>query len=115
MRPFDLKTHNRKKAFNCTVDKFLPFGNLLIMILCVVAGASYLLAVNHSNAMTLEAGKVKEEMNRLIEANRDLEIQATNLRSIDRIKTISGSELSMVTVSKYEYLTSAPIVVAVKR
>jgi len=116
MRPLDLKKHQQKRKFHYTVEKILPFANLLIMILCVVAGVSYLLAINHSDTMTLEAGKIKEEINRLVEANRDLEIQATNLRSIERIKALSGSELSMISVGKYEYLTSEnPVVVAVKR
>jgi cell division protein FtsL len=113
MRPLDLKKQQRR-VNGVLENKILPLWNLTAMFLCLVSVIGYLGIINHANMTAMAAAELKKEISILTENNQDLQIQVTSLQDIGRVKE-SASQLSMVTVSNYEYLVNTPQIVAVKR
>ncbi len=88
--------------------KFIIFGLGLLSIL------SYLVIVNHTNTMGIEMGEMQVKISELRDQYRDLENQATQLQSMQRIESISSLELSMVQAETYEYILPAEETLAVR-
>ena len=86
-------------------EKFFSNFKIIIFGLTLFSGAAYLVVINHTNTMGIEIAEMQLTINQLNDQRRDLENQATQLQSMQRIEAISNAELSMVQAQTYSYLS----------
>ncbi|MBU1036678.1 hypothetical protein KKF32_01405 [Patescibacteria group bacterium] len=97
--------------------KFMTLiSNYKIIIFClsIISLLSYLVIVNRTNTMGYEIAEMELRINNLKEQHRDLESKATELQSMQRIKSVSNSVLSMVEAENFDYILPEQTSVAVK-
>ena len=88
---------------------------IIIYVLSIISLFSYLVVVNRTNTMGYEIAEMELKVRNLKEQYRDLEGQATELQSMQRIKDVSNNVLSMVQSESFSYLSSVQSSVAVNK
>ncbi|MDD4607090.1 MAG: hypothetical protein PHS07_01980 [Patescibacteria group bacterium] len=86
--------------FKINLHKFKIIIGMASLILFVV----YLMQVNFLATAGFKIQELKQDIQKLETNNQQLELQAMNLQSISRVKTIS-QELKMVSLENVDYLT----------
>lgn len=77
---------------------------LTIFCLTVFLLLTYLISINNTATKGIEISQMQNEIKKLNEQQRFLEIQAGELKSLNRIEQISNNDLSMVVADNYQYL-----------
>lgn len=97
---FRQKAKNSLKKLNLTQFNFrlFIFGATIILLL------TYLISINNTATKGIEISQMQREIEKLKEQNRALEIQANELKSLERIEQLSNNDLSMVVSKNYKYL-----------
>ena len=88
---------------------------IIIYVLSIASLLSYLVVVNRTNTMGYEIAEMELKIRNLKEQYRDLEGQATELQSMQRVKDVSNNVLSMVESESFNYLSSVQSAVAVNK
>jgi len=80
--------------------------NFRVFIVCSTVALTliYLVSINNTATKGIEISQMERAINSLDEENRALEIQASQLRSLERIEKLSNEELNMVAAGSYQYL-----------
>lgn len=80
--------------------------NLRLTIFCLTIFLllTYLISINNTATKGIEISQMQNEIKELNDQQRSLEIQAGELKSLNRIEQISNNDLSMVVADNYQYL-----------
>jgi len=76
------------------------FGATIFLLL------TYLISINNTATKGIEISQMQKEIEKLSEQNRSLEIQANELKSLQRIEDLSNKDLNMVVSKNFKYLPS---------
>lgn len=94
------KSRKKERKINLSQFNF----RLLILSSTIVLILVYLISINNTATKGIEISQMEREIEILSEKNRSLEIQTSQLKSLERIETLSNLELSMVASDSYQYL-----------
>lgn len=67
-----------------------------------------MISINNTATKGIEISHMEKQVNDLTKEQRTLEIKVDELKSLNRIESISNNDLSMVTADKYIYLLPQP-------
>lgn len=95
------KSKRTEKRFNLSQFNFRIFIYCSTIVLLLV----YLVSINNTATKGIEISQMEREIKKLTEESRSLEIQTSQLKSLERIEALSNTELSMVAAGSYQYLT----------
>lgn len=77
---------------------------LFIFSLTIISLLIYLISINSTATKGIEISQMQQQIDKLSEKNRTLEIEAGELKSLERVEQISSGDLSMVVSKNYKYL-----------
>ncbi|MDO8592783.1 MAG: hypothetical protein Q7R92_03370 [bacterium] len=104
-----------KEKFQALKKRFFNFKNLnkLLLVFFIILGAYYIALANNLSVKGFALSDLKQERNKLSDANNKLELKAMALSSYGNIsQRISG--LKMVAVGNIDYINGASGLVAKK-
>ena len=81
----------------------LIFFGITILLL-----VTYLISINNTATKGIEISQMEKKIGDLTKEQRSLETKVDELKSLNRIETISNNDLSMVSADKYIYLKLQP-------
>lgn len=99
-----------KKAKKIKTNK-IPFINLVICSLIIVASLAYIIEVNGLVASSYQIKDLQGRIDELAQDSRTLKLKSLELQSMDRIQD-KISQLNMVEAGKVEYLRPEPLAAA---
>ncbi len=88
----------RKFDFSQFNFRLFIFGATIFLLL------TYLISINSTATKGIEISQMQKEIEKLSEQNRSLEIQANELKSLQRIEDLSNKDLNMVISKNFKYL-----------